>query len=159
MKTRQKLTPAQVADECEMLALQECDGGDREAAALFMTPCNTIRQLLRTLARLNECVHNGYDFNADPDAITLEVGDLIAGKPAILDGDRIDWLDDNRASLVSITEKWEDHSTTLWWQVCKGKKSLSGHPEALIRVAIDNAILGRSTPFSKSTSAQNQNPE
>lgn len=143
MKTQEKLTPAQVADECEMLAQQECDGGEREAAALFMTPCHAIRQLLRTLERLNHRVHSGYDFNADPDGMTLEVGDLLAGKDAILDGDRLDWLDENRANLVSITEKWSEENV-LWWQVQKGKKSLSGHPEALIRVAIDNAMLGRS---------------
>lgn len=143
MKTQEKLTPAKVADECEMLAQHECDNGDREAAALFMTPCNAIRQLLRALARLNQRVHSGYDFNADPDGMTLEVGDLLAGKPDILDGDRIDWLDENRANLVSLTEKWSEENV-LWWQVQKGKKSLSGHPEALIRVAIDNAMLGRS---------------
>lgn len=143
MKTKEKTTPAQVADECEMLAQQEIDGGDREAAALFMTPAHAIRQLLRTLARLNHRVHSGYDFNADPDSMTLEVGDLLAGKDAILDGDRIDWLDENRANLVSLTEKWSEENV-LWWQVQKGKKSLSGHPEALIRVAIDNAMLGGS---------------
>lgn len=139
MKTKEKLTPAQIADECEMLAQQNIDEGDREAAALFMTPCNAIRQVLRTLARLNERVHSGYDFNADPDSMTLEVGNLIAGKDDILDGDRIDWLDENRANLVSIREKWGDE-TALFWQVTDGKKSLSGHPEALIRGAIDNAM-------------------
>lgn len=71
------MTPAQVANECEMLAFQQSDGGDREAAMLFMTPCNTIRSLLRTLERLNDRVHSGYDFNADPDSMTLEVGELL----------------------------------------------------------------------------------
>jgi len=148
MKTQEKLTPAQVADECEILAQQTIDDGDREGAALYMTPCNAIRQLLRTLARLNERVHSGYDFNADPDGMTLEVGDLLSGKDAILDGDRLDWLDENRANLVSLREKWDDE-IVLWWQVQKGKKSLSGHPEALIRVAIDNAMLGRSNAASE----------
>jgi hypothetical protein len=151
MRTKEKLTPAQVAEECEMLAQHTIDTtGDRESASLYMTPCHAIRHLLRTLDRLNKRVHSGYDFNADPDGMTLEVGDLLAGKEAILDGDRIDWLDENRANLVSLTEKWSEENV-LWWQVQKGKKSLSGHPEALIRVAIDNAILGDSNRFPKPT--------
>lgn len=125
-----------------MLAQQEIDGGDREAAALFITPCNAIRHPLRTLERLNNRVHSGYDFNADPDGMTLEVGDLLAGKDAILDGDRIDWLDEKHATLTAVKEKWSEE-TVLFWQVTDGKKSLSGHPEALIRVAIDNAMLRR----------------
>lgn len=82
MKTQEKQSPAQVADACEMLAQQEIDGGDREAAALFMDPAHAIRHLLRTLSRLNERVHNGYDFNADPDKMTLEVGEILSGHSA-----------------------------------------------------------------------------
>ena len=52
---------------------------------------------------------------------------------------RLDWLDANRANLVSITEKWSEENV-LWWQVQKGKKSLSGHPVADIREAIDAAM-------------------
>lgn len=37
----------------------------------------TISQLKRTLERLNHRVHSGYDFNSDPDGMTLEVGKLI----------------------------------------------------------------------------------
>lgn len=143
MKTQEKLTPAQVADECEMLATHCMDNGDRETAAMYMTPCHTIRHLLRTLARLNVRVHSGYDFNADPDGMTLEVGNLIAGKDEILDGDRLDWLADNHHTLTAVKERWSE-DIVQFWQVTDGKKSLSGHPEALIRVAIDNAMLGRS---------------
>jgi hypothetical protein len=143
MKTQEKLTPAQVANECEMLATQSIDDGDREAAALYLTPCHAIRHLLRTLARLNDRVHSGYDFNVDPDGLTLEVGDLLAGKDAILDGDRLDWLADNHLTLTAVKEMWSE-DIVQFWQVTAAKKSLSGHPESLIRVAIDNAMLGRS---------------
>lgn len=144
MKTQEKLTPTQVADECEMLATQAIDDGDREAAALYMTPCHTIRQLLRTLARLNHRVHTNYDFNADPDAMTREIGELLVGKGAILDGDRIDWLADKHVTLTAVKERWSE-DIAQFWQVTDGKKSLSGHPDALIRVAIDNAMRRENT--------------
>lgn len=79
MKTKTQESPARVADVCEMLAQREIDGGDREAAALFMDPAHAIRRTLRTLERLNNRVHSGYDFNADPDRMTLEVGEVLKG--------------------------------------------------------------------------------
>lgn len=57
----------------------------------------------------------------------------------LADKRRLDWLDANRANLVSITEKWSEENV-LWWQVQKDKKSLSGHPVADIREAIDAAM-------------------
>jgi len=141
MKTKTKLNPTQVADECEMLAQQCIDDGDNDSAvSLYMTPCHVIRQLLRTLERLNHRVHSGYDFNADPDGMTLEVGDLIAGKDAVLDGDRLDFLADQHLTLTAVKESLGDGCKALYWQVTNGKKSLSGHPEPLIRVAVDNAM-------------------
>ena len=79
MKTKNQESPAHVADACEMLAQQEIDGGDREAAGLFMDPAHAIRRTLKTLHRLNHRVHSGYDFNADPDHMTLEVGEVLKG--------------------------------------------------------------------------------
>ena len=38
---------------------------------------NSITALKRTLQRLDERVHSGYDFNADPDRMTLEVGEAL----------------------------------------------------------------------------------
>jgi hypothetical protein len=79
MKTKNQEPPAQVADECEMLATQFIDDNDREVAALFMHSAHGIRRALRTLERLNNRVHSGYDFNADPDRMTLEVGEVLKG--------------------------------------------------------------------------------
>ena len=72
-------SPAQVADTCEQLAQQYIDDGDRNSAALFMDPAHAIRSVLNTLHRLNHRVHTNYDFNSDPDRITLEVGDVLKG--------------------------------------------------------------------------------
>ncbi len=72
-----KESPSQVADNCEMLAQHRIDEGSRESAALFMDPAHAIRRTLLTLHRLNQRVHTGYDFNADPDRMTLEVGEVL----------------------------------------------------------------------------------
>jgi len=40
----------------------------------------TITALKETLRRLNDRVHSGYDFNADPDFMTLEVGKALKCK-------------------------------------------------------------------------------
>lgn len=37
----------------------------------------SITGIKRTLSRLNERVHSGYDFNADPDGMSLEVGEAL----------------------------------------------------------------------------------
>ena len=37
----------------------------------------SITALKRTLLRLDERVHSAYDFNADPDSMTLEVGNAL----------------------------------------------------------------------------------
>jgi len=78
MATKTKQTPAQVADEYEMHAQQSIDNGDRIMADLYMSGARAIRQALRALARLDHRVHAGYDFNADPDGITREVGESLA---------------------------------------------------------------------------------
>lgn len=79
MKTDTR-SPAEVADHCEIMALETADGGDMGAAELlYMEQAHTIRRLLKTLARLNQRVHTNYDFNADPDRMTLEVGEALKG--------------------------------------------------------------------------------
>lgn len=78
--------------------------------------------------------------NEDHGAKLSPYGRLRRIAPELLaDKRRLDWLEKNRANVVSLREKW-DEETVLWWQVQKGKKSLSGHPEAMLRVAIDAAM-------------------
>ena len=77
MPTKTHESPAVVADQCEMLAQQQMDDGDKELVELFMDPAHAIRRALNALARLNNRVHTGYDFNGDPDRITLEVGEVL----------------------------------------------------------------------------------
>lgn len=79
MKHNDQETPKEVADACEMLAQQAIDDGDSESASLFMDPAHALRRVLKTLHRLNHRVHSGYDFNADPDGMTLEVGAVLDG--------------------------------------------------------------------------------
>lgn len=42
-----------------------------------MPIAGSITALKRTLSRLNERAHSSYDFNADPDRMTLEVGEAL----------------------------------------------------------------------------------
>lgn len=79
MKTKD--TPTETADRLEMMAMQfiDDDDDDKEMADILMGGAHAIRHLRRTLTRLSHRVHTGYDFNADPDLITLEVGDMLAG--------------------------------------------------------------------------------
>ena len=79
MKHNDQKTPKEVANDCEMLAQQAIDDGDSESASLFMDPAHALRRVLKTLHRLNHRVHSGYDFNADPDGMTLEVGAVLDG--------------------------------------------------------------------------------
>ena len=62
-----------------MLAQQQIEEGDRSAADLFMDPAHAIRRALTTLHRLSHRVHTNYDFNADPDRMTLEIGETLKG--------------------------------------------------------------------------------
>lgn len=79
MKRNDQQTPKEVADDCEMLAHQAIDDGDSESASLFMDHAHALRRVLKTLHRLHYRVHSGYDFNADPDGMTLEVGAVLDG--------------------------------------------------------------------------------
>lgn len=47
---------------------------------------DSLTAVLRTLARLNERVHNGYDFNADKDMMTAEVGMTLNRYNSVLGG-------------------------------------------------------------------------
>lgn len=85
-----KSHPAEVANECEMLAQQAIDERDRESADLHMESCHAIRRGLLTLHRLNERVHSGYDFNADPDRMTYLVSETLKGyEPPTLKGKKL----------------------------------------------------------------------
>jgi hypothetical protein len=55
------------------------DEGDQEDAQDFMQVTHAIRRVLTVLNRLNNRVNTCYDFNADPDSISLEVGDALRG--------------------------------------------------------------------------------
>ena len=79
MSTKLDRSPTQVADDLEMLAQAETDDGDREAARLYMEPAHALRRVLKTLDRLQKRVHTGYDFNRDPDNLTLEVSQVLEG--------------------------------------------------------------------------------
>lgn len=79
MKHNDLRNPKEVADDCEMLAQQAIEQGDTDWAKLHMEPAHAVRRVLKTLHRLNHRVHSGYDFNADPDGMTLEVGAVLDG--------------------------------------------------------------------------------
>ena len=53
--------------------------GEQDAAGEAMT--DTERDRLHALKELDKRVHSGYDFNADPDKMTLLVGAAIRGEP------------------------------------------------------------------------------
>jgi len=53
--------------------------GDQDPEGEAMT--DTERDRLHALKELDQRVHSGYDFNADPDDITLLVGAAIRGEP------------------------------------------------------------------------------
>lgn len=75
----QNQTPAQVADEYEMLAQLCTDEGDAVLAAQYMKGARAIRRLLTLVMDMDHRVHNGYDWNADSDGMTAAVGAVIAG--------------------------------------------------------------------------------
>lgn len=53
----------------QVMEISQSDWGDPIAGSLT--------GLKRTLQRLNDRVHTGYDFNADPDNMTFEVGNAL----------------------------------------------------------------------------------
>lgn len=57
-----------------------------------------------------------------------------------LDARRLDFLEAQHVSLTAIKEPCGDDETALWWQVTKGRKSLSGHVLPSARAAIDAAL-------------------
>lgn len=57
----------------------------------------------------------------------------------ITDTNRLDWLERHEANLVSHREKMSE-GYSIWWNVVKLNKSLSGHPLGSPRAAIDFAI-------------------
>lgn len=69
---------------------------------------------------------------------TRAVRFLLAEPPT--DTDRLEWLIENHVSLTAVKEDCGEE-VALWWQVTDGKKSLSGHPVADPREAIDAAVL------------------
>jgi hypothetical protein len=55
------------------------------------------------------------------------------------DEERLNWLEDHEANLVTHREKcFEGYS--IWWNVVKRRRSLSGHPQGSPRAAIDEAM-------------------
>jgi hypothetical protein len=57
------------------------------------------------------------------------------------DAGRLDWLHDNEAALESHRERFgADGGWTIWWNVVKCGKSISGHPLGDPRAAIDAAM-------------------
>ena len=55
------------------------------------------------------------------------------------DTSRLNWLEENEASLTTHREKLAD-GYTIWWNVVKHGRSISGHPLGNARAAIDAAI-------------------
>jgi hypothetical protein len=55
------------------------------------------------------------------------------------DTERLDWLADHEANLRSHREKLGG-GYSIWWAVVKRQKSISGHPLASPRAAIDAAM-------------------
>jgi hypothetical protein len=61
--------------------------------------------------------------------------------PSHPDTDRLDWLEQARLRAVPFSERsrLDEGMEYLWWQIVDGKKSVSGHPLATLREAIDAA--------------------
>jgi hypothetical protein len=56
------------------------------------------------------------------------------------DTERLDFLETKEAALISHREKFGDGQFSIWWNVVKRGKSLSGHPLGHARDAIDAAL-------------------
>lgn len=63
------------------------------------------------------------------------------GPQLLADKRRLDWLEKHHATLAAVKERWSEE-VVLWWQVVDEKRSLSGHPLASLRDAIDAAMRG-----------------
>ena len=99
--------PLEIAEIYEMTAQMVSDEGDKELAADHMEIAHTIRRLLKTLERLNLRVHSNYDFNSDPDKMTLEVGELLGGESIFADQSDAD-LASLRRDREQLTELLTD---------------------------------------------------
>ena len=66
-----------IIEELEMTAMMHADNGETEYGKLYMRAAGEIRQLRRALSELNTRAHSGYDWNADPENMTLLVGNAI----------------------------------------------------------------------------------
>jgi hypothetical protein len=62
------------------------------------------------------------------------------------DSRRLDWLDANEAEIRYWREDAGDDEYLIWCTVVKGGKSISGHPLATAREAIDAAIAAAPSP-------------
>ncbi len=58
------------------------------------------------------------------------------------DSERVDWLEKYHVCAVAFTEGGDENELIRWWQVADDEKSLSGHPLATLRAAIDKAKEG-----------------
>lgn len=72
-------------------------------------------------------------------------GDVWCEPGDITDTDRLNWLEKQHLTLAAVKERWSEE-IVLWWQVVDGKRSLSGHPLASPREAIDAAMLSANVP-------------
>jgi len=55
------------------------------------------------------------------------------------DADRFEWLETREAHLITHRERTSD-GYTIWWNVVKRRKSISGHPLGSPQAAIDAAM-------------------
>lgn len=62
------------------------------------------------------------------------------------DTERLKWLQENEANLITHREPFGDDGYSIWWNVAKGSRSISGHPLGSPCAAIDEAIALLSAP-------------
>lgn len=55
-------------------------------------------------------------------------------------GTNLAWLADKEADLVTHREPFGDGGYSIWWNVMKGGKSISGHPLGSPQAAIEYAM-------------------
>jgi hypothetical protein len=73
-------------------------------------------------------------------------GETIACLKQPVSDDRLKWLADHEAGLITHRQKKADGGWWIWWNVVKRGRSISGHPLGSPQAAIDTAILAaRST--------------
>ena len=72
-------SPAQVADDCEMMAVASLDQGDRITSELFMSHAHAIRRSLKALHLLRECTRQAYFLNTDVSKLAPEIARVLDG--------------------------------------------------------------------------------